>query len=89
MAYLSDLTDKMAKTFTLKLAASTVSESLIEQVATTLAESPGNCMVKVHVSDPLENLSVELPSRKVRVKVSRRLIENLEAIGVTEFKLNG
>lgn len=88
MSYLSDLSDKMAKTFTLKLSASMVSEAFIEEVTKTLSGSPGPCMVKVQISDPVENISVELPSRKMRVKVSRKLVEDLEAIGVADFKLN-
>lgn len=88
LSYLSDISDKMARSLTLKMPVSAISSEMIERVAQTLNNSPGNCVVKVLISDPLENLTVELPSRRVRIRVNRRLIEELETLGVSEYKLN-
>lgn len=88
VTYLSDLADKMARSFTLKMSVSAISAQLIDRIAETLNNSPGNCLVKVQIQDPLDNISVELPSKRVRVRINRRLIEELEAIGISEFKLN-
>ncbi|MFM2208176.1 MAG: hypothetical protein RL213_2151 [Bacteroidota bacterium] len=88
VTYLSDLTDKMARSFTVKMSVSEVNTALIDRMLETFANSPGNCPVKVHLVDPLDNISVELPSKKMRVKIHRRLVEDLESIGITEIKLN-
>lgn len=88
LTYLSDLTDKLAKSFTLKLSASSVTGNLIDKVMEALNSSPGSCMVKVQISDPIDNITVELPSKKVRVAINKRLIDQLELLGISEYKLN-
>ena len=88
MQYLSDVSDKMAKSFTLKLPLSTLSEGLIDRLSDVLSASPGNCQVKIQVSDPVDNLAVDLPSRKLRIRLNRQLLEDLDAIGTVEYQVN-
>jgi len=88
MQYLSDVSDKMAKSFTLKLPLSVLSEGLIDRLSDVLSASPGNCQVKIQVSDPVDNLAVDLPSRKLRIRLNRQLLEDLDAIGTVEYQVN-
>jgi DNA polymerase-3 subunit alpha len=88
LTYLSDLTDKLARSFTVKMAVSSISEQLIERMLEMLGNSPGNCPLKIQLVDPVDNISVELPSKRMKVKIHRRLLDDLESIGITEFKMN-
>jgi DNA polymerase-3 subunit alpha len=88
MQYLSDVSDKMAKSFTLKFPLSVLSENLIDRLSDVLTASPGNCLVKIQVSDPVDNLAVDLPSRKLRIRLNRQLLQDLDAIGTVEYQVN-
>ncbi len=86
--YLSDVSDKLARTLTLKMPIQSVSKELLNQMTDLLNNSPGNCVVKFNVIDSTQNLGVELPSRRLKVHVNTGLIDSLNAIKGLECKLN-
>ncbi len=86
--YLSDVSEKMARTLTVKIPLQTVSKDILEQMSRLLNNSPGNCVVRFNVVDSSQNLAVELPSKRLKVHVSTGLIDSLSAINGLECKLN-
>jgi DNA polymerase-3 subunit alpha len=86
--FLSDVGDKMAKTFTLKLQCEQITEDLIRSVLDALNANPGNTTVKVSIEDAKENMTVELPSKRIKVRAGKALIEQLSVIKKVEWKVN-
>ncbi|MCC7232497.1 MAG: DNA polymerase III subunit alpha [Bacteroidia bacterium] len=86
--YLSDVADTMARILTLKIPLDALRDGLIEQIGRTLNQSPGNCQVKFLIWSGADNISLDLPSRKVGVKINKKLIDGLQAIECLELKLN-
>jgi len=86
--FLSDVSDKLARTLTLKMPLQKVNKEFLEQMTDLLNNSPGNCVVRFNVVDPSQNLGVELPSKRLKVHVNTGLIDSLSAISGLEFKLN-
>jgi DNA polymerase-3 subunit alpha len=86
--YLSDITDKLTKTFTLKISISSVSEKFISHVNTLIASSPGQSQLKFNIVDSNDNIALDLPSKKMRVKVNRNFIESLRQLEDVEWKVN-
>ena len=65
-----------------------VSDRLITTVNEILAAHPGNTTVKFSIEDSAENISVEAPSKKMKVKASKALIDSLTTTKVIEVKVN-
>ncbi|TAH37946.1 MAG: DNA polymerase III subunit alpha [Bacteroidetes bacterium] len=88
MFYLSDVSDKLAKSLTLRMPLQKVSKELLNQMTDLLNNSPGNCVVKFNVVDQSQNLGVELPSKRLKVHISTGLIDSLNALNGLECILN-
>ncbi|HRH67274.1 MAG TPA: hypothetical protein PLU53_13305, partial [Bacteroidia bacterium] len=88
MQYLSDVSDKLAKSITFKIPLYAVSEKFLNELNTTLNNSPGNCVVKFNILDPEEKISLELPSKRMKIGINRELISQLNRIKDLEYKLN-
>ena len=88
MFYLSDVSDKLARSLTLKMPLQKVSKELLNQMTDLLNNSPGNCVVKFNVIDQSQNLGVELPSKRLKVHISTGLIDSLNALNGLECILN-
>ncbi len=86
--FLSDISDKMVKSITLKVPVEKVSSTFIASVEKLLATSHGKAIVKFSIEDSVENVSIELPSRKLKVKVNKEFIEQIEAMREVEWKVN-
>lgn len=86
--FLSDVSDKMAKSITLKIAAEKVNERFISSLNEILTAHPGNTIVKFSIEDSTENFSVELPSKKLKVKTNKALIDLLQQSREVEVKVN-
>lgn len=85
---LSEVIDKLAKSITLKVALSDVSDNFIKKMETIINKYPGKCELKFNVFDKDENISVYLPSRISKVDASNKLIEDLNKSFEIEYKLN-
>jgi len=53
-----------------------------------LASHPGNTIVKFSIEDSAENISVEAPSKKMKVKANKELIDLLQMNKEIEVKVN-
>ncbi len=89
MELLSELLEKRVKQFTIRLPLSSVNEDLIARVQEVIAKYPGTSALRFSVSDTAENLSVELPARKLRVRPGNELFKELETlVPEADWKLN-
>ena len=86
--FLSDISDKMAKSITLKVALEKVNDEFITAANDILSAHPGNTTIKLCIEDTSENISVELPSKKLRVKASKALFDDLTALKLLDIKVN-
>jgi DNA polymerase III subunit alpha len=86
--FLSDITDKMAKTFTLRVPLASVSDKLVSQINEMLNASPGQSQVKFSIVDKNDNIALDMPSKNMRVKVNKRFIESVETLKDVEWKVN-
>lgn len=89
MELLSEALEKKVKQFIIQLPLPTLSDELIERVQSVISNHPGNSALRFTVFDSAENLRVELPSRKIRVKPGNELFKELETIvPEASWKLN-
>lgn len=86
---LSDILETKVRQFVIQLPLPTLSDELIERVQSVITKHPGNSALRFTVFDSAENLRVELPSRKIRVKPGNELFKELETIvPEASWKLN-
>lgn len=88
---LSELRDKLARSITVNIPLNEVSDDFIVKFNEILASNdkaqPRNCTVKFKIMDADENISVLLPSKKIKVNPNNELLELLE-LNRWEYKLN-
>jgi len=84
---LNDLRDKLAKSVTLKLQLSMLTENTLDRIEKLAEEHAGKCRVILHVVDEAENLSVTMPSRKMAISPTNDFFDTLAEENI-EFKLN-
>lgn len=88
---LSELRDKLARSITVNVPLKELNEEFIskfnEILSTNIAIQPRNCLLRFKVYDPEENISVELPSKKIKVNPNNELLELLN-LNKLEYKLN-
>jgi DNA polymerase-3 subunit alpha len=88
---LSELRDKLARTITVNVSITELNEDFItkfnEIISSNLQAQPRNCTLQFKVFDTEENISVLLPSKKIKVNPNNELLELLAANGL-EYKLN-
>ncbi|MBK6444188.1 MAG: hypothetical protein IPF81_02420 [Bacteroidetes bacterium] len=85
---MSDISDKLAKSITFKVPLHAVSEGFLNELNSVLNNSPGNCVVKFNILDQEEQISLELPSKRMKIKVNRDLLSSLDKLKDLEYKLN-
>jgi DNA polymerase-3 subunit alpha len=88
---LSELRDKLAKSITVNISIKELDDSFIskfnEILSSNLAAQPRNCLLRFKVYDLEENISVELPSKKIKVNPNNELLELFD-LNKLEYKLN-
>ena len=88
---LSELRDKLAKTITLNVSANDLNEGFINKVNEIITQNPDvqprNCLLQFKVYDADENITVIMPSKKIKVNPNNDLLTLLE-LNHLEFKLN-
>lgn len=89
---LSEILEKRVKSFTINLPLSALNDELIARVQTIVAKyasGANGAQLKFTIMDTAENMKVELPSRKVRVKAENELFRELDAVvPEANWKLN-
>jgi DNA polymerase III subunit alpha len=85
MELLSEMLEKKVKQFIIQLPLSTISDELIARIHSVTAKYPGNSALRFQVEDLSENIKLEMPSRRIRVKPGNELFKELESV-VPEVK---
>lgn len=85
---LAEIHEKMVKSLMLKLNVHDLDDEVIHHIHNVLSEHSGNCEVTLSLHEPQENIRIEMPSRKLKVGVTRELIKALESIPQVEYSLN-
>jgi DNA polymerase-3 subunit alpha len=84
---LSEVLKKCVSDITLKMSLTDISEEFIDRILKTIKKKSGNCNLKFAVFDSLENISIELPSRKMKVD-STDLLKVIAGFPEIKFKIN-
>ena len=88
---LSEIRDKLTKSITLTIPMRTLStqfiDNLTEILETDESEEKGNCKLKVIVTDE-EKTTVNLFSRKIKLKITNELLAHLSEMEGVSYKLN-
>lgn len=85
---LSELREKLAKSITIAVPLTRVTDDFIENMKGLLEAHPGTCSVRFSIFDNDENIKIEMPSKKTKVNLSNELIQILESRKELSFKLN-
>lgn len=85
---LSEIREKITKAITISLALPEISGDLVRKIQQTIEANPGTCKLKFNIFEKTDKLSVELPSRKYRIRLSDEFFESLQEMGNIAFKLN-
>ncbi|MCG3167711.1 MAG: DNA polymerase III subunit alpha [Bacteroidia bacterium] len=82
MQLLSEVRDKLIKSITINISLSDISDQFIAKLTSLLDENAkkakGTCSVKFHVVDPDANLSIDMPSRRLKVSPDNELLEIIQ-----------
>jgi DNA polymerase-3 subunit alpha len=88
---LSELRDKLAKSITVNIPITLLDENFITKFNEILVSNgpaqPRNCLLRFKVIDMEENVSVDLPSKKIKVNPNNELLELLRSNHL-DYKLN-
>ncbi len=91
---LSELRDKMAKSFTIEIALQQLNDEMVEAINHLLhakneeEQDVANCALKFKVLDLVEKQSIELPSKSTKIHLTNDLIEGLEKMEGVNYRLN-
>jgi DNA polymerase-3 subunit alpha len=87
MELLPDLREKLAKQVTLHVPLNNVNDELAQEMLDWLQKTPGHCQVKFKIFDSVQNLTVDLGSRKYKVALGNDFIDWLSKKNI-EYALN-
>ncbi len=90
---LSELRDKMAKCITIQLPLTELSEEFVHRMQDILKlneehNTDRNCHLKFAVYDLEDNISVEMPSKSLRIYPSNEFLEEIKKFNNVKYKLN-
>ena len=84
---LTEIREKRTKSFTINLDLLSLKEDSIERLTQISQEHQGNCALKVKVRDEIENIQLELLSRKFKINPSNEFIQEVENIPNSSFSI--
>jgi len=90
---LSDLREKMAKSFTIQLPLHLLDAGLVQRirdlVASTQAEGrKANCLLKFQVLDAQEEIALDMPAKSTRINLTNDFLAGLKAFDGVDYRLN-
>jgi len=88
MELLAGIKNKLTKSITLKLALSDITGNFIAELENLVQKYPGQCNLSFKIHDGDDKISVNMPSKKMKVDVNNQLIEELNKLPRVEYKLN-
>ncbi|TRZ76306.1 MAG: DNA polymerase III subunit alpha [Bacteroidetes bacterium] len=86
VSLLAEVIDKCAKTLTLILPVSVVTDTVVDQLHHLVKDHKGKCHLKIRVVDTEEAFNIDLPSRKSKVN-AKELIQDLRDFPGISFQL--
>jgi len=84
--FLSKIREKLAKYFEIKVDLSKINTHFIDQLFVVFEENPGDLFVKFKVTDPINNIEIDMPSQRVKVNADKKMLDVLDRLEV-EYKL--
>ncbi|PCH69191.1 MAG: DNA polymerase III subunit alpha [Bacteroidetes bacterium] len=75
---LQEVREKMAESITLKFNLPELSDDFLGKLPALFNGGKGKCRLKVLVEDPEEEISISMPSRKIRVDLTNEFLQSLE-----------
>ena len=88
MQLLSEVRENLAKSITLNIALSDISEPVIQKLSMAVNANIGKCKLNFNILDNIENTKVELYSKSLRVSLSNEFVTELDKITELSYKLN-
>jgi DNA polymerase-3 subunit alpha len=85
---LSELRNQHVKELQIKLENKTISASFVQDVFEICSQNPGKCTLRFIIEDPVNKISVNMPSKTFRVDLNDNLIKQLEEKNL-DFQLVG
>ncbi|MFH1319563.1 MAG: DNA polymerase III subunit alpha [Bacteroidota bacterium] len=85
---LSEIRNKLAKSITMQVALSDVSDKFIEDITQLINSSKGQCRLNFVVGDKTDNHFIELHSKTFMVELNNQFIETLDSMPEVQYKLN-
>jgi DNA polymerase III subunit alpha len=77
---LQDLLDNRTATMNISIPLKALDQLMMSKLEQMFAESEGKCSVKFTIVDNLDNISVSMPSRKLRIEPSLKMINSLKEL---------
>jgi len=84
---LSNLKEKRTKEIVLAVEQSDITDSLLDELYIAITEHPGDCRVKFILLDHKTETKLSMPSRNLKVEISKELIDKLNKLNVFDMKL--
>ncbi len=90
---LSELRDKLAKSFTIQIALHRLDEEIITHIdrlvhSTQVEGEQANCALKFKIVDIQDEFSVEMPAKATKIKLTNELLAGLEELEGIKYRLN-
>jgi len=90
---LSDLRDKMAKSFTIQLPLHLIDDTFVYKVhhlveATKAEGQEANCQLKFKILDIQDELAIEMPAKSIRINLTNEFLDGLEQFEGVNYRLN-
>lgn len=88
MELLPSIKEKLIEKLTITVLLPELNRAMVTELATLIKSSPGNTELYFKVTDPDENMTVDLMARPVKLSVQKNLISYLEGCPELEYHIN-
>ena len=85
---LSEIREKLSKSVQIDIKPASINSEVIGKIEDILEQYPGKCALKINLVDEMENISVDLLSRKYMVNPDDALLNSLNEIPEVQYKVN-
>ena len=84
---MADLKEKGYKGIKIKLGVSDFNESVLDKFQVLMKSNPGSCALELTIEDSLENVSVNLFSKSIKVDLNNEFLNELKKTPGLSFEL--
>jgi DNA polymerase-3 subunit alpha len=90
---LSDLREKMAKSFTINIPLPKLNDAFLEGIKDILAQNEiegvvPNCQLKFKIWDPQDEISVEMPAKSLKINLTNEFLDCIDKFEGINYRLN-